>query len=61
MPFQILAPRLDLNCNFENGLCNWHQGKLDDGDWRLHSGSTSTSNTGPTVDHTIGNGKDITK
>ena len=49
-PFQMV------DCNFEAGLCNWHQDPTDDGDWRIHSGSTATDNTGPMHDHTYGTG-----
>ncbi|XP_038652380.1 MAM and LDL-receptor class A domain-containing protein 1 [Scyliorhinus canicula] len=44
----------DLLCNFENGPCNWQQAKGDDFDWTRHKGQTSTVNTGPSKDHTVG-------
>ena len=43
-------------CDFESGMCGYIQDKADQFDWAVHSGSTSTSGTGPTVDHTIGTG-----
>ena len=33
--------------NFETGLENWYQDDNDDFDWYLHSGATSSNNTGP--------------
>ncbi|XP_067863191.1 MAM and LDL-receptor class A domain-containing protein 1 [Heptranchias perlo] len=44
----------DLLCNFENGLCNWQQAKENDFDWTRNKGQTSTLNTGPSKDHTLG-------
>ncbi|NWW37180.1 MALR1 protein, partial [Panurus biarmicus] len=44
----------DLQCNFENGLCNWEQDVQDDFDWIRIRGPTPTVNTGPLKDHTTG-------
>ncbi|XP_066047695.1 MAM and LDL-receptor class A domain-containing protein 1 [Chamaea fasciata] len=44
----------DLQCNFENGLCNWEQDVQDDFDWIRIRGPTPTANTGPLKDHTTG-------
>uniref|UniRef100_A0A4X2LXR5 MAM and LDL receptor class A domain containing 1 n=1 Tax=Vombatus ursinus TaxID=29139 RepID=A0A4X2LXR5_VOMUR len=44
----------ELHCDFENGLCNWEQDEEDDFDWTRNQGSTSTLNTGPMKDHTLG-------
>ncbi|XP_062900283.1 MAM and LDL-receptor class A domain-containing protein 1 isoform X2 [Mobula hypostoma] len=44
----------ELLCNFENGFCNWQQAKDDDFDWTRNKGQTSTANTGPSKDHTLG-------
>ncbi|XP_027514472.1 MAM and LDL-receptor class A domain-containing protein 1 [Corapipo altera] len=44
----------DLQCNFENGLCNWEQSVKDDFDWIRIQGPTPTVNTGPLKDHTTG-------
>ncbi|XP_067048003.1 MAM and LDL-receptor class A domain-containing protein 1-like isoform X2 [Acropora muricata] len=50
--FPDLLDAYSLNCDFENGLCpGWYQSKADDFDWTLHSGSTRTSNTGPSSGH----------
>ena len=46
------------DCNFEKGLCNWSNALQDQNidifDWRLNAGRTTSSNTGPTRDHTTG-------
>ncbi|NXE75196.1 MALR1 protein, partial [Cochlearius cochlearius] len=44
----------DLQCNFENGLCNWEQDVEDDFDWTRIQGPTPTVNSGPLKDHTRG-------
>uniref|UniRef100_A0A8C8RM21 MAM and LDL receptor class A domain containing 1 n=1 Tax=Pelusios castaneus TaxID=367368 RepID=A0A8C8RM21_9SAUR len=44
----------ELQCNFENGLCNWKQDSGDDFDWTRNQGPTSTFDTGPIKDHTLG-------
>ncbi|XP_073232940.1 MAM domain-containing glycosylphosphatidylinositol anchor protein 2-like [Porites lutea] len=43
-----------INCNFESNLCTWTQDKTDQFDWTRKSGSTPSSPTGPSVDHTTG-------
>ncbi len=42
--------------SFTSGLGSWTQGITDNFNWTLQSGSTPTSNTGPTGDHTTGSG-----
>ena len=45
----------ELDCDFDSGLCSWTQVTgSDQYDWTRHNGSTSTSGTGPTGDHTTG-------
>ena len=41
--------------DFENGI-PLEQDTMDDGDWTLHSGPTTSFGTGPQGDHTTGNG-----
>ncbi|CAG2188767.1 ALK [Mytilus edulis] len=49
-------------CNFDSpDWCGWHNVKSgdlikDDLDWKWHTGSTPTQDTGPMEDHTTGNG-----
>lgn len=50
--FLVSAP--ELQCNFELGLCNWEQDMDDDFNWTRRQGPTSTLNTGPMKDHTLG-------
>ncbi|CAH1795585.1 unnamed protein product, partial [Owenia fusiformis] len=45
-----------MDCNFDNGMCEWENDVLDDFDWTRLSGPTPTSNTGPSADHTTGSG-----
>ncbi|XP_013411465.1 meprin A subunit beta [Lingula anatina] len=44
------------SCTFDRNLCGWGQDRSDDMDWTLTSGSTPSSNTGPTADQS-GSGK----
>ncbi|KAI8507319.1 MAM domain-containing glycosylphosphatidylinositol anchor protein 2 [Branchiostoma belcheri] len=44
-----------LSCDFETSdLCGYTQDTTNDQDWIRHSGPTPTTNTGPSVDHTLG-------
>ena len=46
------------SCDFDQGLCpDWHQSNSDVFNWTRHRGSTSSSYTGPSSDHTSGSGK----
>lgn len=40
------------DCDFENGYCNWANDTTRPLRWRRQRGSTSTANTGPSIDHT---------
>ena len=43
------------DCNFEKGLCTWQHVKgKDKFDWLIGKGSTGSSFTGPSTDHTKG-------
>ncbi|CAH1274193.1 MAMDC2 [Branchiostoma lanceolatum] len=44
------------NCNFDTTLCGYDQDITDDFDWTREQGSTQTSSTGPSSDHTTGSG-----
>ncbi|PIK45149.1 hypothetical protein BSL78_17989 [Apostichopus japonicus] len=43
------------DCDFEVNLCYWNQDNTDDQNWTRFSGSTSSTGTGPSYDHTLGN------
>ncbi|KAJ8022250.1 MAM and LDL-receptor class A domain-containing protein 2 [Holothuria leucospilota] len=45
-----------LNCTFEYDTCGYYQRDDDDFDWTRHRGSTGSSYTGPSGDHTTGTG-----
>lgn len=47
----------ELQCDFESGICNWEQSMEDDFNWTRYQGPTSTLNTGPMKDHTLGTAK----
>nr|XP_040028075.1 zonadhesin isoform X2 [Gasterosteus aculeatus aculeatus] len=49
-------PVCQLNCNFDQDLCQWDQLLTDAFDWTRYSGSTPTTMTGPSSDHTTGGG-----
>eukprot|EP00116_Pleurobrachia_bachei_P000447 sb/3460709/ len=43
----------EANCNFEEGMCGWHNSATgDDFDWTRFQGETASFGTGPQVDHT---------
>ncbi|KAG8540508.1 hypothetical protein GDO81_019163, partial [Engystomops pustulosus] len=46
----------DLDCSFDVNLCNWKQSVNDNMDWIRWRGPTPSSLTGPSYDHTTGNG-----
>ncbi|XP_050164389.1 IgGFc-binding protein-like [Myiozetetes cayanensis] len=46
----------NMSCTFEVDFCEWKQETNDDFDWIRHKGPTPTANTGPSHDHTTGEG-----
>ncbi len=49
---KITEGKCPFSCNFDDGLCFWwSQSKSDDFDWTLHSGSTPSTKSGPSTDH----------
>ncbi|XP_028986820.1 zonadhesin isoform X2 [Betta splendens] len=45
-----------MDCDFEQDLCEWSQTPTDAFDWTRQRGSTPTTMTGPSSDHTTGSG-----
>lgn len=58
MPFSIhiktLLFTVSGDCDFESSyFCDWYNNEQDDEfDWKMISGSTGSTGTGPTSDHT---------
>ncbi|XP_066477683.1 IgGFc-binding protein-like [Tiliqua scincoides] len=46
----------DLSCSFDTDLCSWRQSSSDSTDWTRHKGPTPSPTTGPSFDHTTGDG-----
>ncbi|CAM5137583.1 unnamed protein product [Eretmochelys imbricata] len=51
----ICAP-CNMSCSFDTDFCDWTQSVSDSLDWKRHRGPTSSPNTGPSYDHTTGDG-----
>ncbi|XP_067322389.1 IgGFc-binding protein-like [Anolis sagrei] len=58
LPLQLLdsSTSCDFSCSFEVDFCSWMQSDTDSFDWTRHKGPTSSSTTGPSFDHTTGEG-----
>ncbi|NXB69198.1 ZAN protein, partial [Struthidea cinerea] len=54
----VCAPPTDCNfaCTFDEDLCGWVQADYSSIDWIRNKGPTPTPNTGPSSDHTTGDG-----
>lgn len=53
----VFSDEQKLTCTFEQGMCFWRQQPDgDDGDWIRTRGATFPPLSGPSVDHTLGNG-----
>ena len=46
----------ELNCTFDQDLCGFTQATSDNFDWTRNRGGTPSASTGPSRDHTTGNG-----
>ena len=56
-PVNTQTPTGTFDCNFDtSGFCGWSQDTTDQFDWTITSGTTMTSGTGPTGDHTQADG-----
>lgn len=53
-PAPTTPPPVINNCTFERGFCSWKNLRGDNFDWTRSRGGTSSWNTGPTTDHTLG-------
>ena len=51
----FFSANVGINCNFDIGFCTWKQDTNDQFDWSRQRGSTASSSTGPSADHTTGN------
>ncbi|XP_030071544.1 IgGFc-binding protein [Microcaecilia unicolor] len=45
-----------VSCTFDDDFCHWTQAADDNFDWKRQKGPTPSSSTGPSYDHTTGNG-----
>ncbi len=45
-----------VSCNFDNDVCGFVQDSNDKFDWTRNKGGTGSYQTGPSADHTTGNG-----
>ncbi|XP_029473208.1 IgGFc-binding protein-like [Rhinatrema bivittatum] len=52
----ITGPPCSFQCSFDDDFCHWTQSNTDNFDWKRHKGATPSSLTGPSFDHTSGNG-----
>ncbi|CAM2119228.1 unnamed protein product [Caretta caretta] len=50
------GPPCNMSCSFDTDFCDWTQSVSDSLDWKRHRGPTSSPNTGPSYDHTTGDG-----
>ncbi|XP_009998802.1 PREDICTED: IgGFc-binding protein-like [Chaetura pelagica] len=51
-----VPPACNMSCTFDVDFCQWEQATSDDFDWIRHKGPTPTPDTGPSEDHTTGDG-----
>lgn len=51
-----IPPKGKFDCDFEGGFCLWTQDSTDSFNWTRHRGRTSSTDTGPTTDHTLKTG-----
>ena len=46
---------VEITCSFDESMCGFVQGGDDTFHWTRYKGSTPSSSTGPSFDHTTGN------
>lgn len=51
-----VPPPGSYDCDFEKDFCTWTQDSSDSFNWTRHHGKTSSTDTGPTTDHTLKTG-----
>ena len=57
-PLPVITDFVDeFKCNFDSGLCGMSQDVGENADYILNSGPTPNDMTGPSADHTTGEGK----
>uniref|UniRef100_A0A803SQJ8 MAM domain-containing protein n=1 Tax=Anolis carolinensis TaxID=28377 RepID=A0A803SQJ8_ANOCA len=56
VPFSDSSTSCDFSCSFDADFCSWMQSDTESFDWTRHKGPTSSSTTGPSFDHTTGEG-----
>ncbi|KAH0624214.1 hypothetical protein JD844_007763 [Phrynosoma platyrhinos] len=56
VPASGLSIPCHFSCSFDLDFCSWTQSDTDSFDWTRHKGSTSSTTTGPSYDHTTGEG-----
>ena len=57
-PLPVITDFVDeFKCNFDSGLCGMSQDVVENADYILNSGPTLNNMTGPSTDHTTGEGK----
>ncbi|KAL9985794.1 hypothetical protein ACROYT_G008239 [Oculina patagonica] len=55
-PATAAPPPAVVSCNFDNDVCGFVQDSNDKFDWTRNKGGTGSYQTGPSADHTTGNG-----
>ncbi|XP_078245130.1 MAM domain-containing protein 2-like [Pogona vitticeps] len=50
------SPECDFSCSFDVDFCSWTQSATSSFEWTRHKGSTPSVTTGPSYDHTTGDG-----
>ena len=54
MEINVLADPSHIHCDFEVDYCGWSNDTTAQFNWTRHQGKTSSTDTGPSTDHTQG-------